>query len=268
MNLKKLFTVTAAALVLTLSNGSIAGAYALENNAKGSQVELREATISNLDFAPNITEEQISSLSDQMLFELSQNGGEIVSIQSTESDLNNGDPNMVTPFTMPTTDFELTVVAQRTTLGNDNRDAFIFTAEGNWKETPFFEFTDVIALSWSDEFTLFSHSAYIYEGCDPICYDYTRTTLNTIKPEEGVAYDVDLQTGHNDEAVFLKATVYKLPNSTGSANVVAEYGHVELTARDITVNFAAGKGGAEIGMSVGFGANLEKAVPAFDDFTY
>ncbi|MFP3786260.1 hypothetical protein, partial [Burkholderia sp. SIMBA_024] len=129
---------------------------------------------------------------------------------------------------MPTSDFKMTVVAQRITEKGSGYDNFRFVAEGDWIETPFYEFTDKIALSWSDDFTLYSDSSYIHNG---VVSDYTNTIRSTVDPEKGVSYDVNLRLGNNDDSVFLIAKVYK-PNETGTANVVAEYGHVEIAARD------------------------------------
>lgn len=91
--------------------------------------------------------------------------------------------------TMPTNHFYMYVWAEDLTEKNyEDYDKWQFNAQGNWVINPKYEFTDVIALSWSDDFTLKSSKCTI----DNSSY---RTSVNKIAAEEGVAYDVDLQLG-------------------------------------------------------------------------
>lgn len=265
MKKAKLFSaVTALALTLSLAPGALAVNTNDTEINQSTSVSERQQLIDSLDLNETIKQSELSLLSNAMLAELNKEDGEIVSIQEVERNLDNGNPYGINLLTMPTSDFKMTVVAQRITEKGSAYDNFKFVATGDWIESPFFEFTDTIALSWSDNFTLYSDYAYINTGG---IYDYTRTQRATVDAEKGIAYDVDLRVGKNDGEVVLVAKVYK-NNSTGTANVVAEYGHVEIAARDITVGFSGSKDGAEISMSIGFGANLEKASPAYKDFTY
>ncbi|HZG55318.1 hypothetical protein [Paenibacillus sp.] len=163
---------------------------------------------------------------------------------------------------MPTSEFKMTTVAQRIYELSTSYDNFQFITEGDWIVNPNYEFTDAIALAWSDEFTVYDDYSYIISGN---WYDYSRTSLNAVVPEGGVGYDVDLQVGTDDDAVFLVATVYKNA-TTGTANVVGEYGHVEIMASSIGLGFSSTP--PSVSMSVGFQSNLEKASPAYDDFAY
>lgn len=77
-----------------------------------------------------------------------------------------------------------------------------------------------------------------------------------------------MRLGVTDDKAVLVAKVYK-PNSSGSANVVAEYGHVELSASIVDVNFSFnGKKFPTIGFTVSFFSKINKAIPAYTDFTY
>lgn len=222
-----------------------------------NEVDLQKK-INSLNFDSSIPESKINSLSEATLNELSKDEGEIISIQKLNKNLDTGDPSLVQPFTMPKSDFELDVVVQRISEKGDNYDNFKFVATGDWKETPFFEFTDVIAIAWSDDFTLYRDYAYIDHG-----WITTNQTRKKVDNEKGVAYNVDLEVGETDKEAVLVAKVYK-SNSSGEANVSAEYGHVELTARSVTVGFS----GSDISMSVGIGANLEMASPDYAYFDY
>lgn len=218
----------------------------------------------SVKFSDTVDISKIENLSDYMLAELAKDEGEVVSISEKFTTLNTRSQNAelggLMPLAMPTSDFKLTTVAQRITEKGSSYDNFKFTVEGQWKVNPNWEFTDTIAVAWSDEFTLYQDYAYI----NGYSTDTSRAKVNA---EKGVAYDVDLQLGKKEESILLIAKVYK-NNSTGTANVVGEYGHVELAARDISVSFSGGSGGAEIGMSVGIVDNLNMAVPDYEDFTY
>lgn len=162
---------------------------------------------------------------------------------------------------MPTNHFYMYVWAEDLTEKNyEDYDKWQFNAQGNWVINPKYEFTDVIALSWSDDFTLKSSKCTI----DNSSY---RTSVNKIAAEEGVAYDVDLQLGYTDKKILLTAEVYKYVDNPGrnSANIVGEYGHLEIKPSSVTVGFDSGK---NISMSASLGTNLEMASPDSDNFTY
>jgi len=205
-----------------------------------------------------------TNLPDGMLQEIGDE--EIISIVTEYYDFDSEGTTTVTRRAMPTSDFKLTIVTTR--INEKKGDNFKFVACGKWLVNPFFEFTDCIGLSWSDNFTLYDSYAYSYtknySNGIPL-YDYSACTLNDVIPEAGVAYDVDLQLGQRDDEIYLVAKTYSYPNSTGTANVVASYGHVVITASGIDVSISSAK---EIGMSVGFASSIEKASPAYAAFNY
>jgi hypothetical protein len=215
----------------------------------------------------DITEEQIDSLSDAMVRELSRENGEIVSIQVTERNLDNDVSDSLSSgsfsiMTMPTSDFVMTTVVQRLSYWGPSYDDFKFTTEGQWLTDPVYEFTDTIALAWSDSFTLYDDEAYIVLADYP--YIDTNTVRNDVVPEVGVGYDIDMQTGRTEESIILYAKVYKY-NSTDTANVVGEYGHVEVRPSGVDIGFSSSP---DVSMSVGLGSYVNMASPDYAYFSY
>ena len=162
-------------------------------------------------------------------------------------------------YTMPESDFEMNVAVIK--QNDSTYDKFRFIATGDWKESPYYEYTDVIGLGWTDNFTLYDDYSYILR---PDGADYNATSRNDIDGEAGVAHDVNLQVGKTDSEVVLVADVRK-HNSSGTMNVKAEYGHVIYTFSDVSVSFGAPP---SIGMSVGWGSDIEKAVPDYEYVSY
>lgn len=207
-----------------------------------------------------ISEEVIENLPEGMIEEIKKDEGTIVSVTTQYVDFSEG---VQTFAVMPTSDFKLTVVSTRISekAGKDN---FKFVACGEWLVNPIYEFTDCIGISWSDEFTLYSDYGYAYTAGSIPKYDYDVATRNEVVAEAGVAYDIDLKLFDRQDEIYLIAKVYK-DNSSGSANVVASYGHVIIKASGVDVSISSGK---EIGMSVGFASGIEMASPDYDSFDY
>ncbi len=222
--------------------------------------ETIQEKLAKLDFAENIPATEISSLSDEMILELSKQEGEIISISQVEKTLDSSKLKAMSP-----SDFKMTVAVQKVPQSYDPaNDTFNFVAEGDWRAAPFYEFTDSIALAWSDQFTLKSDYAYMVYSDGTTSSGVT--TRSAVTPEAGVAYDVDLLLGKSDDKAILNATVYK-KNSTDSANVVGEYGHVELTASNVDVSITGGVT-PSVGMSVALTSKINKAFPASQSFNY
>ena len=181
--------------------------------------------------------------------------------------------NSQTRASMPTSDFSLSVYAFE--LGaldkaNDgvHGDAFLFLAMGRWYVDPFYEFTDCMGITWSDDFTLYHTSGYVRTNLSEDGSEYVdrrdTMTLKTISPEQGFAYNVDLLVNTREDSIVLMGKVYKA-DSTGSANVCASYGHVIVTAGNVSVTFAEGE---PLGMTVPFTSAIESAIPSYDYFNY
>lgn len=253
-----------------LATGLAAGMLFSQNqNADASTTSVEDTY--PVTWGEEVSASQIANLSENMLNELAEDEGEIVSISEEYSTLNtryeNTDLDQVMPLAMPVSDFKLTTVVQRI-YDKDSKsyDNFRFAVEGTWIKNPTWEFTDTIAVAWSDEFTLYQDYARIY--ADGVNSGSTLgATRAKVDPEKGVAYDIDLKTGKRESGIILTAKVYK-HNSTGTATVAGEYGHVEITGRDVSISFGGGREGASVNMSIGFGASLNMAKPDYASFTY
>lgn len=139
-------------------------------------------------------------------------------------------------------------------------DRLKFNAQGTWHTNPFYEFTDVIALSWSDDFTLDSYNCTI-DG------DNSRAQASTIAPEKGIACEVDLQLGNEDRIILLTADVYKFVDdtNTNTTDFSGEYGHVQIKPSVVSIEFNEDN---TISMSTSFGTKLIKALPSYTSFIY
>lgn len=218
----------------------------------------------------SISQSVIDDLPESMKLELQKDDATLVSVSTTYFDLETGTE---TRAVMPTSDFKLTVTASRLSDSQMQKDgvsgdAFKFVATGEWIVNPVFEFTDCIGITWSDDFTLYYDTGYAYTanyaGTGIPLYNYDALTLNDVVPEQGFAYDANLLLFERQNEITIIGKVYKA-QSSGSANVCASYGHVVIRPSSVDVSFSSGK---EIGMSVGFGAGIEKASPDYDSFDY
>jgi len=222
----------------------------------------RKAALKELEFSDDISQDQIDSLSDAMIYELSKEDGEIVSIKKVSRNLDTGNEDEIGTRTLDPDDFEMTVVAKRI-YEKSGKDNFKFVATGEWLTNPVYEFTDAIALAWSDDFTLYDDDCYVMTS-----FGAKRdvVTLNDVDPEGGIAYDIDLLVGRDEDEIVLTAKVYK-DDDDGSANVVGEYGHVQIQASSINVGFSSGSR-PSVEMSVSYAADIEMASPDYDSFDY
>lgn len=225
--------------------------------------------INGMNIASSVTDEQIANLPHAVIDRLQNTDSTLVSV-STECFSLDQNTGIATHAVMPTYDFRITVTASELSKGaklidglKETDDAFEFVAVGRWYANPLFEFTDCIGITWSDEFTLYKDDGYTYSYEDGH-KRYSTMKLNDVSPEQGFAYDADLQLFDRQDEIVIIGRVYK-PNSSGSANVCASYGHVTIRPSSIDVSFSSGK---ELGMSVGLAAVLEKASPDYDYFNY
>lgn len=213
----------------------------------------------------SIQESVIDSLPESMKLELQNDESTLVSVSTTYYDLDTGSK---TRAVMPTSDFKLTVTASRLSAAQMKKDgvsgdAFKFVATGEWLVNPTFEFTDCMGISWSDSFTLYSHTGYTYSK-NANLIDYTAVTLNSVSPEQGFACDVDLLLFSRQDEVTITGKVYKA-QSSGSANVCASYGHVIVTPSSVNVTYSSSK---QLSMSVSWTSGIQMASPDYKSFNY
>lgn len=230
--------------------------------------------VNGISVASSITDEQVENLPFSIVDRLQKNDGVLVSVTTENFDL---DPwtGKFTRSTMPESDFEIIVTVQELSVNEKiedgyeiddsvlpTDDAFEFTATGLWKINPTYEFTDCIGITWSDDFTLYYDEGYTVSSNGNIAHGTMQ--LNDVAPEEGFAYDVDLELFDNQSEIVIIGRVHK-PNSSGTANICASYGHVIYVADAVSVSYSSGK---EIGFSVGIMADIQTASPDYDSFRY
>lgn len=258
----KKFLSIALFLSLIFTMSTTAFAAPSESSAPSHQV-------SGISVASSISNEQIDNLPHAIKDRLQEIDATLVSVSTEYFDL---DPNtgVVTRSTMPEADFEITVTASQLSKSekrydnlNESDDAYEFMAVGRWYVNPNFEFTDCIGITWSDEFTLYKDEGYTYSYGKGY-KRYSTMTLNDVSPEQGFAYDADLQLLDRQDEIVIMGRVYKA-NSSGSANVCASYGHVIITASSVDVSFSSGK---EISFGVSWHAGIETASPDYAYFNY
>ncbi len=211
----------------------------------------------------------VNDLPESIKYILLSEGSTLVSVSSTYVDFDN---HIETRTVMPESDFKLTVTVARLSdeiMERDgvDGDAFRFIATGEWLVNPFWELTDCIGLSWSDEFTLYGTTGFTFDGeysnGTPVI-DTSEMTLNSVSNEIGFAYDVDLVVGERQKEICIACKVYK-HESTGTANITATYGHVIISYSDINVSYSYGNG---ISMGVSWHSQIQMAVPAYKAFEY
>lgn len=214
----------------------------------------------DIKFDNSIDIEEIKQIPIEVLQTMKNSEGTIKSLAKHDIEFENATSKSKL---MSTNDFSMYVWAEdieENSYDTTGIDRWRFNAQGTWHTNPFYEFTDSIALSWSDDFTLDAHSCTI-DGSD------SRTSTSTIGAERGIAYDVDLQLGSDDKVILLTADVYKFidnPN-TNIGNISADYGHVQIKPSTVSVEFNEDN---TISMSTSFGTKLKKSLPSHTSFTY
>jgi hypothetical protein len=180
---------------------------------------------------------------------------------------------MALSSTISSSQLYVITAVERITEKGTGYDNFKFTALGNWKTQPMIHDTDKMAMAWSDNFTLYSSDCVSYRTTtDPNVLSTTRTgvTKSSVIPEAGVSYDLKTYTGPDmtrDKTGILvsfrmTAKVYK-NNSTGTANLVAQYAHKTIGLTGITVTLSASP-------SISFGGAVmyDVSEPAYSDWSY
>jgi hypothetical protein len=271
--MKPFKVLSASALALTLFTSSLS--VQAEETESSNKVTEQQSTIqfkmtpsakkekiNKMKFGKDVTQEQIDNLSDELILELSKDEGEIVSINEQgsvmEPDVKSGSIGVMT---IAQSTLKMTVVVQR--ISEKSGDNFKFVAEADWLKSPTYEFVDTIALAWSDSFTVYHDSSYMVNHLLGNTR-YMAGSRNKAVPEVGVGHDVDLLVGWTDDKAILTAKVYKA-NSSGSANVVAEYGHIKINLSDISLGFS---NSPNVTFSVNAASNIDTASPALKAFDY
>ena len=220
----------------------------------------------------------IENAQDYLIDELLKDEGEFVKVTVQSYDINkekkklevvskkeiSGDEVSIQSV-MPTNDFQVTTYVER--IHEKSGDNFKFTAYGNWNTPPYWCFTDLAALAWSDNFTLYYDSCTSYgitglwEDWSPVC------PRCNVSVEAGVSHEIPLAKAMIGQSYTQVAKVYK-KDGTGTANVVADYAHKMVGFGGISAGFTVGGSGIEIGFSADITVTYDKAMPYYSSFSY
>lgn len=217
-----------------------------------------EATVSSL-----LTQNEISLLDELSALDPSHNDieGEIVSVSKIrvkQEDMEtsfHSINNKVTPLGSIGTNY-LTMYVTVTRLNETGYDKFQLYSYFRWDTPPFFELTDGMALSWSDNFTLINSSMTLYyKGMGFTGFNNTKAYLSGVAPEKGVGYAFPKSYSVVGSAAALPTSLQygairaqiKKHNSTGTANVVSKYVHSTLTLSGPSFSYSTGP---SIGVSI------------------
>lgn len=144
---------------------------------------------------------------------------------------------------------------------------FRFTSEGTWNKKPKSELKDIIAVSWSDEFTLKEDFCYIdYRGLEN--QDEDDVMRESVGLEKGISHQINLRAGKDENRIVQVVEVYTNAKNSGSANVVSDYAHATLGIGDITAQFSGDEEFADIEFSAGHTIKFERASDSYIDFKY
>lgn len=225
----------------------------------------REELIQSLTIGNSVSIDEIRELETITLYELTRDQGEIIDITEVEDILSRPDNTMIRPLLMPTSDFTMTVVAQR--INEKSGDNFKFTATGNWKINPVWQLVDTIALSWDGGFSVYNDYSYLqgFSGTNQYLHSGVRKSISSTK---GVSHNLDLKAGAREEKAVLVAKVVK-SNSSGYATAVGRYGHVELKGSISSVSFTASTSDKpSISFTGTVGARINPSSPGYTTFQY
>lgn len=224
----------------------------------------KEELIQLLTVSEDVSIDELRKLDVITLYELTRDQGEIIDIKEVNNQLDIPNNNLITPYLMPTSDFSMTVVAQR--ISERTGDNFKFTATGNWKKDPIWQLVDNIALAWSGGFSVYEDYSYLqgFYGSNQYLLPGVR---KTIEPTKGVSHNLNLKVGPKEEKAVLVAKVVKT-NSSGHATAVGRYGHVEVRGNIKSVSISISKTSPSISFTGSVGARVNPSSPGYVTFSY
>lgn len=168
--------------------------------------------------------------------------------------------NMLQPLTISADSMTVTATCERIVDKGSSYDEFKFTSWATWSGDPFWHFSDKLALSWSGDFSLYSSTCACWTSTNVPFYG----TQTDVSPSSGVAFSFPVEYNSNldwdyTKKVKLIAYVYNT-NATGTANLVAKYGH-SLLVVGASVSFP-------LGGSISFGIGVDSSIPGSTAWTY
>lgn len=160
----------------------------------------------------------------------------------------------VAPCMLGPDEFYIEIVSQKLTVAG--YDAFKLSAVGVWEDPNFLlNLDDVLALSWSGGFSLYKDSARaFYKNEYGVSKEFTDQAIcSDVTPSAGIAYAVPTRVDipYIYQLWYIQVDAWiRTPNTTGSANAVAQYAH-KTFGPSITVNFSSA------GPTISFGGSAE-----------
>ncbi|SHH54467.1 hypothetical protein [Tepidibacter thalassicus] len=149
----------------------------------------------------------------------------------------------------------------------NGKKRFKFKTIGTWHKNPKVELKDIIAISWSDNFTLKNDYCYIeYRGGDS--QDEDDVMIDNIDAEKGISHQINLRIGKDEKRIVQIVEVYTDDNNSGSANVVSDYAHAIIGLGDITAKFSGNKDSASIAFSASPTILFNRASDSYVYFDY
>ncbi len=177
----------------------------------------------------------------------------------------------IQPASITSADFSVGVSAQRIYEKGSAYDNFKFMASCFYiDEYVTSRYKDVLAMAWSDEFTLYEDYAIETLETTPGSgmytdnYDSARLTRKDVNAELGISYNYDLKN-HNryPHSIHMVAKVYK-PDETGTAQMTASFAHpIKDCGVDVSFSFPAG-----VSFTPTVTNGVVEAEPNYTDFTY
>lgn len=139
---------------------------------------------------------------------------------------NSNDRGLIDPSLM-----SLIISVQRTQTQQSTYDYFIFTSKAQWLSVPTVRSLDILAIAWSDNFTMHASDCKAYYSI--LGYVSGKTQIENTVPEAGVSYRVETSHTSNHAnypiSYVVEHAYVKKINSTDTANVMTKYAHKTLT---------------------------------------
>lgn len=267
--MKKIISLILIVSVIFTMTGSV-----FAQKPDGDNPMSREAMIEKA-VEMGVSIEEAQQMSDLVLKGITKYDGEVVVLRTTRFTNEDGEFKEIketietdgqvttSSYQINPSDFDLTLAVVR--INSPGYDEYVITNTGEWaKYEPLWNLTDIIATSWSDDFTLLDESC-VYQGYNAKHGWYHEScSIKKIDAEEGIAHNVNLRVDHTDKAAQQTINIRK-SDSQGTMNVVGEYCHVTIGLSNILVTFGAG---SAVGFAAGLGTVLYEAEPEFQYIEY
>jgi hypothetical protein len=167
-------------------------------------------------------------------------------------------------------DFSVGISAQRIYEKGNRYDNFKFMAGCFFLNRDIVSlYKDKLAMSWSDEFTLYDDYAFetvetnFGSGLFVEDYNSKRLARSDVSAEAGLSYSYDLFQKSQPYSIYMVAKVYKL-DSAGTAQVTAGYAHA---IKNVDISFSV-SAPPQISFTSNSSNGFIEAIPNYTFFDY